>query len=84
MPTVEVPFTLGPLAEKTRVPKETLRAWLNRGLLRAIGRNEQRHPVFNSETVARVKLLRRLRNKGFEASLLHGKSDADLRKLTEA
>ncbi len=84
MMAVEVPFTLGTLAEKTRVPKETLRAWLSRGLFRSVGRNHQRHPVFDSATVARVKLVRQLRNTGFELALLKGKTEAELVKLANA
>lgn len=78
---MEIPFTIKTLSGKTRVPKETLRGWLKRRLFEAVGRNPQNHPVFNSETVERVKLIRRCRKKGYEMAFIRGKSNQELQQI---
>ena len=78
----EVPFTLKTLSDRTNVPKETLRAWLNeRGAFEPVGENAQGHPVFNSKTVERVSLIRELRQRGYGWEVIDGKSLNQLHRM---
>jgi DNA-binding transcriptional MerR regulator len=79
----EIPFTLKVLSDRTSVPKETLRGWMERGIFGPVGENAQGYPVFSSETVRTVKTIRKLREKGYGWDLIAGKSAEDLEKLSK-
>lgn len=71
----EVPFTIKFLSDKTGVPKATLRAWHNRGLIGEIEKSEQGYPVFDGSTVKRVLLVKKCRENGYELSWIDNKTN---------
>lgn len=58
------PFGIGELSRRTGVPVKTLRYYSDEGLLPPAGRTASRYRVYGEEAVARVDLIRTLRDAG--------------------
>ena len=80
---VVVPFTLKFLSDKTTVSKSTIREWLKREVITAVGENEQGYPVFDSSSVERVMLIKKCRKAGYKLSWIDNKSNEILKKELE-
>ena len=58
------PFGIGELSKRTGVPVKTLRYYSDEGLLPPAGRTASRYRVYGEDAVARVDLIRTLRDAG--------------------
>ena len=59
-------FTIGQLARRTGVPVRTIRFWSDAGVLPAAQRSPGGYRLYDAEAVARLDLVRTLRELGFE------------------
>lgn len=58
-------FTIGQLARRTGVPARTIRFWSDGGLVPTAGRSAGGYRLYDAEAVARIELVRTLRELGF-------------------
>lgn len=79
------PVTLGILSENTKVPKATLRAWVERGLIPILGYSPRtNYPLFDKNAEETVLVIRRLRNLGYGLNLIKDRlAKKPLQKLKE-
>lgn len=60
----DVPLTIGQLARRTGLPVRTIRYWSDIGAVPPAGRTDGGHRVYDAEAVARLDLVRTLRELG--------------------
>lgn len=65
MPADTELFTIGQLARRTAVPARTIRFWSDAGLVPTAGRSAGGYRLYDAEAVARIELVRTLRELGF-------------------
>jgi DNA-binding transcriptional MerR regulator len=65
MPAETQLFTIGQLARRTAVPARTIRFWSDAGLVPTAGRSAGGYRLYGAEAVARIELVRTLRELGF-------------------
>jgi DNA-binding transcriptional MerR regulator len=68
-------FTIGRLARRTGVPVRTIRFWSDIGLLTPAGRSSGGYRLYDAEAVARLDLVRTLRELGLGLDLVHAVLD---------
>jgi len=57
-------FSIGQLARRTGIPVRTIRFWSDAGVLPPSGRTEAGYRLYDAEDVARLELVRTLRDLG--------------------
>lgn len=62
----EKSLTIGGLSERTGIPVKTLRFWSDKGLLPEPRRTRSNYRLWNAEQIARVELVRTLREAGLD------------------
>lgn len=83
--TNEFPFTIGILAERTGVPKSTLRDWVERyELIRPVGYSpgSRRYPLFDANSARIAKVIKRLRDESYGIPIIKRRlAEESLEKL---